>query len=206
MSAAVGETAHGPAVLIKPGKSTGWWGMVSLIATEGTLFALLIFSYFYFEAGLREWPPPGIPLPELKPALIRSVLLLGSTFPMIMAERAMEHRGHIAKTAVWLTVTIALGTVFTISHFQESPKLFKELAPRETTYGSIFLTIINFHIGHVVIGMAILAFLLFHTLRGRFTKKRHATVKIGAMYWHFVDAIWVIVLFSLYLTPHWLKH
>ena len=118
----------------------------------------------------------------------------------------MEHRGHIAKTAVWLTVTIALGTVFTISHFQETPKLVKELAPRETTYGSIFLTIINFHIGHVVIGMAILAFLLFHTLRGRFTKQRHATVKIGAMYWHFVDAIWVFVLFSLYLTPHWLKH
>ncbi len=201
----VGATAHGPTTVIRPGKSTGWWGMFWLIATESVLFGLLLFTYVYFRSGASEWPPGGLPLPELQPTIIRSFLLVGSSIPMVLAERALEHKGNMEKTAVWILVVLFLAAVFVVGHIQEMAVLMEEITPQRTAYGSVFITIINFHIAHVLVGMIVLAFLLPHVLRGVFSKENHAMVKLGAYYWHFVDVIWVFVFFILYLSPHILK-
>lgn len=202
----VGETASGPVVDVRRGRSTGWWGMMGLIATESMLFALLIFTYFYFRAGLGLWPPEGLPLPGLKSVGIRSIILLGSSLPVIWAEHALEERGDRTKTAVWSFVALAMSAVFLTGHIQEQFALFDELAPLDTAYGTTFVTILNFHAAHLIIGMLIMGFVLVHLLRGRITQRRHGLYQVAAMYWHFVDVIWIVVFSTLYLSPHVLRN
>ncbi|MDP9021437.1 MAG: cytochrome c oxidase subunit 3 [Actinomycetota bacterium] len=197
----VGTTAHGPVVEIRPGRSTAWWGMISLIATEGVLFGLLLFVYFYFWAGLGDWPPPGLPVPELVGSGVRSVILLGSTAPVILAERSLMERGDTAKCAMWLVVALAMAAMFLIGHIQEQFLLFTEISPTETAYGSAVVTILNFHAVHLIIGMMAMTFVLIHVLRRRITAERHAMLEIGGMYWHFVDVIWIFVYSALYISP-----
>ncbi len=47
----IGATSTGPVIHVRPGRSTGWWGVVFMIVTESVLFWLLLFTYFYFRAG-----------------------------------------------------------------------------------------------------------------------------------------------------------
>src|SRR5688572_16240015 len=72
-------------------RSFAWWGMVWLIATEATLFASLIASYFYlrFRYG-PEWPPGGIEAPTLELPLIMSAILLSSSIPVHLAEAGIK--------------------------------------------------------------------------------------------------------------------
>src|SRR5207302_10643468 len=64
-------------------RAPAWWGMLCLIATEATLFVLLIFSYFYLRWESPRWPPEGIRLPDFTYIIPATVLLLGSSAPVI---------------------------------------------------------------------------------------------------------------------------
>lgn len=198
----VGATASGPTIEVRAGRSTGWWGMAGLIVTESVLFALLLFVYFYFRAGLGEWPPGDLPMPELKASGIRSALLLGSSLPVMLAERSLKKYGDTAKSAVWMFIGLAMAAVFLTGHMQEQFKLFDELSPMTTAYGATMVTILNFHAAHLIVGMGVLVFMLVHVLRGRITQERHSMLELGGLYWHFVDVIWIFVYSSLYLAPH----
>ena len=202
----VGTTAGGPTIEVRGGRSTGWWGMAGLIVTESVLFALLLFVYFYFRAGLGDWPPGDLPMPGIKSSAIRSALLLGSSIPMVLAERSLKERGHTAKSAVWMFVALAMAAIFLTGHIQEQFRLFDELSPMTTAYGAVVVTILNFHAAHLIIGMGVLSFLLIHVVRGRITQERHSMLELGGLYWHFVDAIWIFVYSSLYLSPHLLAN
>ncbi len=202
----LGVTSSGPTVAMRPGRSLGWWGMVAMIVTESMLFGLLIFVYFYFRAGLDPWPPPGIPLPALKAAGIRSVLLLGSSLPFALGERALERHHDRARAVVWLVIAEALAAVFLIGHVQEQFALWAEVAPTATAYGSTLFTILNFHALHLIVGMLIGAFAIVHLIRGRITPERSTMLTIAGMYWHFVDAVWVVVFATIYLSPHLLRN
>jgi cytochrome c oxidase subunit 3 len=68
-------------------------------------------------------------------------------------------------------------------------------------YGSLYFTITGFHMIHVVIGLVALAFLLVWTALGYFDERRYAALKIGSLYWHFVDVVWLFIFTTLYLTP-----
>jgi heme/copper-type cytochrome/quinol oxidase subunit 3 len=67
--------------------------------------------------------------------------------------------------------------------------------------GSLFYTITGFHGAHVFVGLIMLVFVLVRALRGHFATGRHEAVTNAAMYWHFVDAVWLVVFTSLYITP-----
>ena len=69
-------------------------------------------------------------------------------------------------------------------------------------YGSLFFTITGFHVVHVIVGILMLVVLLVWTAAGLFTPRRHAALSIGALYWHFVDAVWLAVFSALYLSAH----
>src|SRR5207253_2915866 len=70
--------------------STAWWGVITVIATEGMIFALLISSYFFLRAASKQWPPPGVELPDLKLSLPFSFVLWGSSIPIFWAEHAIR--------------------------------------------------------------------------------------------------------------------
>jgi heme/copper-type cytochrome/quinol oxidase subunit 3 len=184
-------------------RTLGWWGMVWLIATEATLFAVLIASYFYlrFQSG-PVWPPSGIAKPTLALPLVMSAILLSSSIPVHLADRGIR-RGRQGILRAGLLAGFVLGAVFLAMQFGiEYPEKLKEFTPRTNAYGSLFFTITGFHAAHVTVGLLISARTQVRALAGAFDERRHTGVVVFAMYWHFVDVVWVFVLATIYLSPH----
>lgn len=184
--------------------SFGWWGMWGLIATEALLFGSLLTSSFYlrFRAGAGGWPPPGIARPDLVLPLVMSVILWSSSIPVHIADRAIR-RGGQRVLRFGLLAGFLLGAIFLALQLGvEYPKALKEFHPTTNSYGSLFFTITGLHGFHVVVGLLISLWTQMRAWQGAFDEHRHVTVQNFAMYWHFVDVVWVLVLFTVYISPH----
>ncbi|HEY7072406.1 MAG TPA: cytochrome c oxidase subunit 3 [Acidimicrobiales bacterium] len=183
-------------------RAFGWWGMVFLIATEATLFALLIASYFYlrFRFG-PPWPPDGIEDPKLALPLVMTVVLWSSSPCVHLAERGIR-AGSQRRLRAGLAAGWVLGATFLVLTFAvEWPTTLKEFGPTTNAYGSMFFTITGFHAAHVVVGLLFSTWVQVWAWRGLYDRDRHLSVENFALYWQFVDAVWLFVLLTVYLSP-----
>jgi heme/copper-type cytochrome/quinol oxidase subunit 3 len=181
----------------------GWWGMVWLICTEAMLFAALIASYFFlrFQTG-PEWPPGDITRPSLELPLIMSAILWSSSIPVHFAERGIRRGNRRALKWGLLAGFVLGGTFLTLQLALEYPEVLLDFSPTDNAYGSLFFTLTGLHGGHVFVGLLFSVWTQIRAWRGAFTAERHLTVQNFAMYWHFVDVIWVFILASIYLSPY----
>jgi heme/copper-type cytochrome/quinol oxidase subunit 3 len=178
-------------------RSTGWYGLVFLVATEAALFVYLLFSYFYLASQAPgPWPPSGAP--PILSAAINTAILLASSVTAFWAERGIE-RGSNGRLIAGLSLSLLLGAVF--AGVQVHDWMDKPFSPSTDAYGSLFYTITGVHIAHVAVGLFILASLIVWAALGRFSARRHLHVTVGVLYWHFVDAVWLVVFTTLFLTP-----
>ncbi|MBZ9673668.1 heme-copper oxidase subunit III [Mesorhizobium sp. ES1-3] len=179
-------------------KSSGWFGMITLIATEASLFLYLLFSYFYFAIWSNgAFLPDALPKFELSGP--DTMILLLSSVAVWWGEKGAR-KGSRLQLSLGLFGGIVLGAVFVgvqLLEWAGKPYRFSS-----SPYSSLYFTITGFHLAHVVVGMLVLLVLLVWSLLGYFDAKRHAPVAIGAVYWHFVDAVWLAVFFTIYVTPH----
>lgn len=183
-------------------RSVAWWGMALLCATEGTLFACLIASYFYLAVGSRRWPPPGIEVPKLLlPGMMTACLVLSSAV-LHWAERGIR-QGQRGRLTAALAGSIMLGAAFLALQAREYADKLKHFRPQEHAYASLFYTITGFHGAHVAAGVLLLSYTLLRAARGHFTARDHVGVSVTALYWHFVDVVWLVIVISLYLSPRW---
>jgi heme/copper-type cytochrome/quinol oxidase subunit 3 len=179
-------------------KSSGWYGVWTLVLTESAIFVYLLFSYFYLASQANgDWPLGGIP--SLKLAAPNSIILLLSSAALLWAERSGARRGQRLRLLGGITIALVLGIVFAVVQLREwQTKVF---SIHSGTYGSIYFVVTGFHLAHVVVGLLVLLALLVWAVLGYFDRERHAPLTIGAIYWHFVDVVWLIVFASLYLAP-----
>lgn len=178
-------------------KASGWYGMVFLIATEAALFVYLLFSYaFLASQAPGPWPPSGAP-PVLS-AAVNTAILLASSVTAWWGQRGIE-KGSSARLVAGLALSLVLGAVF--AGVQAHDWMHKPFSPATDAYGSLFYTITGVHIAHVVVGLFILACLILWAAMGRFTARRHIHVTLGVLYWHFVDAVWLVVFTTIFITP-----
>jgi cytochrome c oxidase subunit III len=187
------------------GKSSAFWGMVVLIFTEATFFAILFLSYVYlrFQSG-ATWPPPPLEKPSLFLISIMTPILVLSSVPAHMADSGIRG-GNIKRLRWGLVLTIAQAGAFiglTIVEWLEKIHV-EHLKPWTNAYGSIFFTIVGFHGVHVAVGVLLLLWLLVYAFRGRWTESNHVPVQNVILYWHFVDVVWLFVITLLYFSPHW---
>jgi heme/copper-type cytochrome/quinol oxidase subunit 3 len=183
-------------------RAFGWWGMVWLIATESMLFASLIASYFFlrFKFG-PVWPPEGIDKPTLELPLVMSVILWSSSIPVHFAERAIK-KGNQRGLRLGLAAGFVLGATFLCLQSVEYAEKLKEFTATTDAYGSLFFIITGFHGLHVFIGLLFSMWTQVRARAGVFDEHHHLTVQNFTMYWHFVDAVWVFVLATIYLSPN----
>jgi heme/copper-type cytochrome/quinol oxidase subunit 3 len=180
-------------------KSSGWYGVWTLVLTEAAIFAYLLFSYFYLASQANgDWPLGG--LPSLALAAPNTLVLLASSAALIWAERSGARRGRRAQLLTGLGVALALGVVFVVVQLREWHG--KSFSMHSGTYGSSYFMVTGFHLAHVIVGLLLLLALFVWALKGYFDSRRHAPLTIGAIYWHFVDVVWLIVFTALYLVPH----
>jgi cytochrome c oxidase subunit 3 len=178
-------------------RSSGWWGMWCLIATEAALFAYLLFGYFYLGSQAHGgWVPE---LPKLKIALPNTILLLASSFVIYWGEAGIR-KGQQARLVAALAGTLIMGIVFvSLQALEWHMKPFKMT---DNAYASSYFTTTGFHMMHVAAGLLILAALLLWAAMGKFDSQRHAALSIGALYWHFVDIVWLTVFATFYVSPY----
>ena len=180
-------------------RTVGWWGMLFLILSEATLFGALISTYFFLRANSPTWPAGGIDRPELLLAAINTVILLSSSWPMQMSVRSIR-RGDRQGLKIGLAIALVLGVLFLSLQAVE----YREatFTPQTNAYGSLFFTITGLHGLHVLIALVLAAFMLVRGVLGHFDARRYQAVENTALYWHFVDAVWIVIFVSLYLSPY----
>ncbi len=177
----------------------GSWGMLLLIATDAAIFACLLASYFFLQAGSAPWPPDGIKKPDLGLITINTFILWGSSIPMQWAESSIRH-GHRGRLASGLALAFGMAALFLV--LQGVEYAHKAFSPQTNAYGSLFYAITGFHGLHVFGAMLANAVIQVRAWLGHFSRSRTLAVRNVVLFWHFVDLIWVFVFASLYLSPY----
>jgi cytochrome c oxidase subunit I+III len=178
-------------------RSVLWWGTMGLIAIEGTMFAMLIASYFYLHQLVPQWPLSAAP-PRLEWGTVNLGIMLASAIPNELAKRAAE-RLDLTMVRVWLVVCLLLGLAFVLVRVFE----FQSLNVRwdGNAYGSLVWILLGFHTVHLLtdeIDSALLTVLMF---TGPLDETRFVDVSENSFYWYFVVAAWVPIYAVLYLVP-----
>ena len=180
-------------------RASGWWAMIFTVFTEASLFAYLLFSYYYLAVQPHlpgTFPEGG--QPDLTLALPNTVILLLSSVAVGWAQLGIEH-GSKWRLVWGLGLGAMLGITFlVIQYFEWAQKPF---GLSSTPYSSLYFVITGFHMAHVVVGVLMLLALTWWSSRGYFNARRFAHIHIGALYWHFVDVVWLLVFLTFYLTP-----
>ena len=141
----------------------------------------------------------GLQRPELSQVLgliVTSVLLVSSFF-MNRAETAMAH-GDRKQFALSISVTLALGLLFLVGVVGVEWRI-APFGPQDGVAGAVFYSMTGFHAFHVFTGVIFLFIVLRNGLRGRYSAEKHWGVEACAIYWHFVDVVWIFFYPALYL-------
>jgi heme/copper-type cytochrome/quinol oxidase subunit 3 len=184
----------------QPDRATGWWAMACVCATEAAFFAYLITAYWYLAMRSPHWPPPGIRAPTLPTPLLMTAALLSSSVAMWWGERGTK-RGNQRQVVAGLVGAVALGLTFVVLFITEYWHKLQELLPQTHVYGSLFYVITGVHGLHVIFGLLLISYTLLRVVRSEFDPRRYRIVSTTALYWHFVDIVWLVIVTNLYLTP-----
>ena len=177
----------------------GVYAVWTVISTEAALFTCFFASYYFLGNNKDRWAldtPPKLTL-----AFIMLAVLLSSSFVMVLGER-MVKQGRFVLARVLVFVTVAMGVGFLIIQTFEYKDHWKTLTPFTDSYGSIFYTIVSFHAAHIVVGLLMLCYLGILPTYKASKLPPHRPFHVVALYWHFVDAIWIFVVLLLYVVPH----
>ncbi len=186
-----------PAPAARPGYSVGVWGMAAVITTEAFIFLALLAAYFFLRSASPAWPQGGLKPPELFPAWVFSLVLLGSSVPIFWGEAAIK-RGRIRVLQVALALSFVMGAAFLANEGWEWAHL--DFPWTRNTYASSFYVITGLHGVHVLVGLLMNAQVQAKTAMGKLSAERHVSMQVFGMYWHFVDVVWIFVFSSLYLS------
>jgi cytochrome c oxidase subunit 3 len=172
-------------------------GMVCLIMTESALFTIFVVAYVFYigKSVTGPYPHEVLELP-----ILGTVLLLSSSFTIVMAEKNLE-RGKNTGFNLWWFLTILLGAGFLIYTGTEWYKLiYKDgLTISSNLFGSTFYSLVGLHASHVVVGLILLSLVLIMNLTGKIKHFHHEHIMMVSWYWHFVDAVWIVVFSVVYV-------
>ncbi len=173
-------------------------GVIGLIAAEGSLFAVFLVAYpFYIGKSLSGPYPREV----LEAPIFISLCLWASSGTVWLATRAL-HRGDVRRTGVWLLLTVVLGGVFLGGTAMEWRRLIVEhgLTIGSNLFGTSFYSLVGLHAFHVTVGLAIITLLLVFARTGSLRPTHGEHVEMVSWYWHFVDAVWVLVFTVVYIV------
>ena len=179
-------------------RSPAWWGTIWFCATEAMLFASFFGAYFFLRGSVAAFGAEGGKYVPLTRPLIMTVLLLSSSVSAWWGESGIR-RGDSMRLRIGLAITFLLGVTFLL--VQASEYAARETSWTTSAYDSLFITITGFHGAHVAGGLLMNLYVQIRAWLGHFDAERHDAVQNAVLYWHFVDAVWIVILAVLYLSP-----
>jgi cytochrome c oxidase subunit 3/cytochrome o ubiquinol oxidase subunit 3 len=172
-------------------------GVAFLIITESALFTIFVVAYLVYIGKSTSGPQPK---DVLELPILSSICLFSSSATIVLAERAL-HKGALGAFKLWWALTIALGLEFLTSTGIEWYQLiYKDgLTISTNLFGTTFYSLVGLHASHVIVGMLFLLLVMAVTLTGFPIQTQMRRVMFLSWYWHFVDAIWVVVFTVVYI-------
>jgi cytochrome c oxidase subunit III len=179
----------------RPGVPGPLLGMIIFITSEVMFFGGLFAAYLSLRADAPAWPPEGVEIERALPIAL-TVVLFASSYTVHLASAAAR-RGDGAGVRRALLLTVGLGLTFLGGQAFEYSRLGFEIG--DGTFGSVFYATTGFHGLHVFIGVLILGLATFQAGRRGLDARSAGQVEAAAYYWHFVDAVWVLVFTTIYV-------
>jgi cytochrome c oxidase subunit III len=172
-------------------------GMACLIFAESAIFTIFVVAYLFYVGKSLIGPTPR---EVLETPIFFTVCLLSSSLTIHFAARFLERGRRGAFLLLWL-LTIVLGALFLYGTGQEWHRLIYEhgLTISTNLFGTTYYSLVGLHASHVTAGLIMLIIVLFFGLAGRVGPEQSARVDVLSLYWHFVDAVWVVVFTVVYV-------
>jgi cytochrome c oxidase subunit 3/cytochrome o ubiquinol oxidase subunit 3 len=171
--------------------------MSALIIGESAIFTIFVVAYVFYIGKSASGP---IPSQVLEVPILATICLLSSSLTVRRAERAVED-DRMGSFTLWLGATIALAAVFLTGTGLEWKKLIYQdgLTISTNLFGTTYYSLVGLHATHVVIGLFLLTSVFLLSLFGRVDSRQSERFGVIALYWHFVDAVWIVVFTVVYL-------
>ena len=175
-------------------------GMWCLIIAESAIFSIFVVAYLYYAGKSISGPTPA---QVLNVPIFATVCLLSSSITIMLAERAL-HRGKIKQFGLFWFLTLALGVTFLVETGLEWDRLIyhlpngASLTISTNLFGTTYYSLVGLHAFHVTVGAIGLTVILLLTLFGAVKQEHAERISVFGMYWHFVDAIWIVVFSVVY--------
>jgi heme/copper-type cytochrome/quinol oxidase subunit 3 len=175
-------------------------GVVLFLFSEAWFFLTLLIAYAFFQSLPANGPSAASSL-NVMHTLVFSICLFLSSATIHLAARSFR-AGDRSGVSRWLALTVALGAIFLFGQTREYLGLFAHGVTISTNlFGSTFFTLTGFHGLHVLMGLVALGALLGIAMSGRLGAIKPSGFESVAMYWHFVDAVWMVIFTVVYLWP-----
>jgi cytochrome c oxidase subunit III len=172
-------------------------GMACLIIAESAIFTIFVVAYLYYAGKTLSGPTPR---EVLETPIFYTICLLSSSLTIHFAGKLLERGRRSAFLLLWL-LTIALGALFLYGTAQEWHRLIYEhrLTISTNLFGTTYYSLVGLHAFHVTAGLIMLSIVLLFGLAGRVRADQSARIDVLSLYWHFVDAVWVVVFTVVYI-------
>jgi cytochrome c oxidase subunit III len=168
-----------------------------LIVTESAMFTIFVIAYLFYLGKSLTGPSPA---QVLETPIISTLCLLGSSVTIMLAESAFRS-ASTARFRRWWTLTIGLAAVFLAATAAEWRRLITvhHLTISTNVFGTTFYALVGLHATHVIVGVTLLTLVLALSLTGKVRQAHAEHVEMISWYWHFVDAVWVVVFTVVYV-------
>jgi len=172
-----------------------------LVFTEVFFFLSLIMAYVYMVYYGDTRSTKELQALHISTTSLFTLVLLGSSLTFYIAERNYL-KGNIKQLKTWLIITIILGAIFLVGQGNEYYRLIHEqITLGASIFGTNFFTLTGFHGFHVFVGLILISILLTMAFLGDFKDKNSTVIQTIGIYWHFVDAVWIVVFTIVYVLP-----
>ena len=173
---------------------TSMLGMIAFLASEAVFFVFLIIAYVYFSGA----PNGGNAATALDPKVTAMY-----TAALIASSVTLWRAGALAKRqqrpGAWILASAVLGAVFLVGQGREYNRLLAEnVTVNRDLFGTTFFTVTGFHGLHVLVGVLLLGIVWLVTVIDR---KAPRGLDAVALYWHFVDVVWIVIFAIIYIRP-----
>lgn len=177
--------------------SRGRVGMFALIVGESAIFTIFVVAYVYYIGRSTYGPTPQI----LDIPVFNTICLLSSSVTIVFAEHAIK-RGRVRTFGLWWAATLLLGIEFIAGTAMEWHRLIFEdgLSIRTNLFGTTFYSLVGLHATHVIVGLTGLSITMAFTLAGQVEQRHAERIQVFALYWHFVDVVWIVVFTVVYIV------
>ena len=172
--------------------------MYCLICAESAIFTIFVVAYLFYIGKSLTGPTPK---DVLRAPIFFTVCLLTSSLTVHTAVRSL-FRGNVAAFARWWLLTILLGGTFLFGTLREWDRLIFDdgLTVSTNLFGTTYYSLVGLHAFHVTMGLIALSTVAVFYFAGWLRREHAGRIEVLSMYWHFVDAVWVVVFTVVYVV------